>query len=547
MRMKTIWITIFSETKNKMKTRYVKAVSAAFVGLLLFSSCANEMTTQPDAQQQTDTLKQYVTFRGYQPVITPAASTRTTATHEKGRPIKVNWSVGDKIWVKATDGNFYQSEAATFPNPSDHTQANFKLPAGHDYGFNPEVRYTNTGNPNRVEILHNQSQTTIGRFDHLGVSGDCGVAIAEGGGGDYHFTLKHKSAFICIYPRIENEALHHNVKLKSLYIDEMYGELPAGTMDFTDGTLIGKTPTPVYSEIELDTHNAPIPSATRNDTCFFVAISPKNHSLALGFRIIDPTTNVSITIDNRPWWFVNMEEGKVYDYTAWLDKDIDHYKPVYYMWDALKSYWDAPGVVQPTLRDQVGSGAATSPSDIRWFNQAPAPNVATRSASEMPNANLMYWYVAKGEPRYDEFKPWSAFGHLYTSGTWYLRKSVIAAKNGHAGDEGYLDRFSPDGYDRRNPANVAGSYVIYNEGAGAVQDGAPVTNKEDYFFLPSLGYYAGNQMNFIGITGTYWTSNANGVGYHLTVGKWGVKIARVDFCSQSLGFPKWKFETRYGY
>jgi len=253
---------------------------------------------------------------------------------------------------------------------------------------------------------------------------------------------------------------------------------------------------------------------------------------------------VSISIQ-KPWWTVSLKEGEVYDYTAWLDKDIDHYKPVYYMWDALKSYWDAPGVVQPTLRDQVGSGAATSPSDIRWFNQAPAPNVATRSASEMPNANLMYWYVAKGEPRYDGFKPWSAFGHLYTGGTWLLRKAVIAAKYGYASDPDYLNRRSPDGHDRRTELSLS-NYVLYND--AAVIDGAPTTNKDDYFFLPALGYYAGNQMVFIGQTGVYWTSNENGRGYHLSIGTVGSnRIAHLDYCGASLGFPKWKFETRYGY
>lgn len=528
-----------------MKQIHLGTVASLFVGMLLTAACTNEDVSSQESKQPTIEAKEYVNFTGYQPPL-KAVKTRTTATHVKGTDIKVLWSVGDKIWVKATDGNFYESEAATFPNPADHSQANFKLPAGHDYGFNPEVRFTNTGNPNRVEIQRNQSQTTIGRFDHLGIAGDCGTAIAEGGGGDYHFTLKHKAAYICIYPRIENDALHHNVRLERLSLTDMYLKHPAGILDFSDGSTQDKTPIAnSYSTIELDTHHAPIPSASRNDTCFYVAIIPnQSHTLNFVFGIKDPDTNVSISIQ-KPWWTVSLKEGEVYDYTAWLDKDIDHYKPVYYMWDALKSYWDAPGVVQPTLRDQVGSGAATSPSDIRWFNQAPAPNVATRSASEMPNANLMYWYVAKGEPRYDGFKPWSAFGHLYTGGTWLLRKAVIAAKYGYASDPDYLNRRSPDGHDRRTELSLS-NYILYND--AAVIDGAPTTNKNDYFFLPALGYYAGNQMTFIGETGVYWTSNENGRGYHLSIGTVGSnRIAHLDYCSASLGFPKWKFETRYGY
>ena len=530
---------------NNMKQIHLGTVASLFVGMLLTAACTNEDVSSQESKQPTIEAKEYVNFTGYQPPL-KAVKTRTTATHVKGTDIKVLWSVGDKIWVKATDGNFYESEAATFPNPADHSQANFKLPAGHDYGFNPEVRFTNTGNPNRVEIQRNQSQTTIGRFDHLGIAGDCGTAIAEGGGGDYHFTLKHKAAYICIYPRIENDALHHNVRLERLSLTDMYSKHPAGILDFSDGSTQDKTPIAnSYSTIELDTHHAPIPSASRNDTCFYVAIIPnQSHTLNFVFGIKDPDTNVSISIQ-KPWWTVSLKEGEVYDYTAWLDKDIDHYKPVYYMWDALKSYWDAPGVVQPTLRDQVGSGAATSPSDIRWFNQAPAPNVATRSASEMPNANLMYWYVAKGEPRYDGFKPWSAFGHLYTGGTWLLRKAVIAAKYGYASDPDYLNRRSPDGHDRRTELSIS-NYVLYND--AAVIDGAPTTNKDDYFFLPALGYYAGNQMVFIGQTGVYWTSNENGRGYHLSIGTVGSnRIAHLDYCGASLGFPKWKFETRYGY
>ena len=267
-----------------------------------------------------------------------------------------------------------------------------------------------------------------------------------------------------------------------------------------------------------------------------MVVAPGTYNFTITYTIKDPATNVEDDIVKTIASY-NCQEGKINDITAWIDKDITRYDPEYYMWDARKSYWDATGVVQPKLKDTTGNGSATSSSDSRWFNTAAAPNVASYSAKDMPNANLMVWYCVKGQPHWDAEILWTVFGHLYKGGMWYLKKAKIAAMNGKNVND--LDVISPDGYDRRTDLSpVLSSYNVLNEAPGAITQSAP-SNKNDYFFLPPLGYYIGNKLVLLGEHGVFWSSNSQGFGYHMTIAK---NLSRVNNCDQNLGFPKWTFE-----
>ena len=56
----------------------------------------------------------------------------------------------------------------------------------------------------RVTIPTVQSQTKANNSDHIGPSGDCGVAIATREGDSYSFTLTHKAAYLCFLPHIDH-------------------------------------------------------------------------------------------------------------------------------------------------------------------------------------------------------------------------------------------------------------------------------------------------------------------------------------------------------
>ena len=205
------------------------------VGLL--TACASEDTQQKDGTKQSET-KYVATFTGHQPNSNSSAKSRTTATHTLGNPAHVIWEARDRIWVKADDGRFYQSEAANFAasaTPADHSRANFHLSQGYYATTTPEVRYVGTStNADRVTIAATQTQASPNDFSHLGAAGDCGTATAHSGAlaaGDYEFTLQHKASYLCFVPRCMNTQLGPNIKLTKIVVT---ADKPiAGIYDFS--------------------------------------------------------------------------------------------------------------------------------------------------------------------------------------------------------------------------------------------------------------------------------------------------------------------------
>ena len=459
---------------------------------LVLAACASEDTIEKNEQKQTEP-RVVASFSGQFAAPTSQAKTRTTGKHVFHTDMKAEWSAGDRIWVKSIDGTWNRSEPAEFLT-ADHSRANFKLLSGN-YGFNPEVRYVGaSADPNQIIIPQTQSQTTLGEFGHLGASGDCGTATAKGGGGDYEFELEHKAAYICFYPRIQNDALHHNVRLEQITIQEMYVNHLGGWFDFSNKSIKDKTPfASGATGITLNTNSAPIPSATRNDTCFYIAIRPGSwRTLSISFTIKDPTTNVTTTITHANWWTGIFEAGKIYDYTAWLDKDIKNYSSKYYMWDANTAnddYWHGVEAYQPKINGQQDhTHYPTNPTDWRWYNTLPYPAQATRHSALSPGVNGIRWIVEQAETWFDNQTVWSVMGHLYTGGVWV---KVPA---------GYSDAAAPDGQDyRSNNQNAA--YA-----KGYTHNFRP-SNTTGLLYFPLLGWYENGKLIDVGKRVGYWTSS----------------------------------------
>ena len=465
------------------------------IAVLVLSACASEDTTEKNEQKQPEPQHVVASFTGKLPGPVRPAKSRTTATHTFHGPAKVSWTANDRIWVKATDGTWHRSEPALFLT-ADQSQANFKLTSG-TYGFNPEVRYVGeSNNVKQVTIPEIQHQATLGDFSHLGESGDCGTATAKGGGGDYEFTLQHKSAYICFYPRIQNEVLHHNVRLEKITVkfDGSGYDYLAGIFDFTYGTVRPNIFTINGSEeITLNTHSAPIPSSTRNDTCFYITISASYHGLYVTFEFKDPTTNITAYVTKH--WTENFEAGQIYDYTVWLDKDIKEYK--FYMWDAKFNYW---------YNNFDGGGYPKNNTDPRWYHEGIGSFAATQSCKDCPNANEMFWYGFKGDAH------WGTSDHIFAvdghlrknlTGVWLKKKAKILA------DEGITEEQMKSGYPKDSPIDRR-----VNQGpmiADGVPSHTPVPNTTDYFFLPSISgyYYSGYLHSPDFSTGWYWSSSSN--------------------------------------
>ena len=109
----------------------------------------------------------------------------------------------------------------------------------------------------------------------------------------------------------------------------------------------------------------------------------------------------------------------------------------------------------------------------------------------------MMWCVWKGDPHWDDNQIWTAFGHLYKGGMWFKKLAKIAADEGVTLEHMKVDH--SEATSNGLPTSVP-NYSINT---------TPLTNseKQDYFFLPAMGYYdAAGTLYGLGTEGRYWSS-----------------------------------------
>jgi len=87
---------------------------------------------------------------------------------------------------------------------------------------------------NKVKILDVQSQIAPNNSDHLGLSGDCGWAVAtRQPNSDYLFQLNHEVAVLCFIPRVDSLK---TIQLKDIAVKSVDGQTIAGEYTLsTDG------------------------------------------------------------------------------------------------------------------------------------------------------------------------------------------------------------------------------------------------------------------------------------------------------------------------
>ena len=503
-----------------MKT-LIKASMVTGIGLLM--ACTSE-----NAQQQGDTQRDgehiVATFTGQHS--DAMGKTRTIATHTKGDVAHVSWIPIDRIWVKATNGVFYQSGPADTRTPSlEGPRAYFSLTAG-EYGFNPVVHYTGASTSyDRVNILSQQSGGA-GSFAQLSNYGDCGSATAVGGGGDYEFTLNHKASYLCLYPRFENVATNPNVRLTKITISSTGAPL-AGTFDFADGKIKDKPALANGSTtITANVQNDRLPLATSDANSYYFVLRPSStpQTLTVVYTIKDPTTNVSVDVSKTIT--ETFDEGKIYDYTAWLDKDINIYNSSdFYMWDARQHYWYGYESEQPTI-EQGLPGATQGPNfpknssdpQNRWYNPV-FPGSGIRNDAQttlfqtLPNVNELFWYIKKGDPWFEA--PTSHImirnNHLRIvniGGLWLRKKNAILT---YLKANGYLSSFTEadlkKGY-KDTPTAASTDYrTVVGSTSVTPRAGRP-TDTSNYFFLPTGGAYTYGWLSYSSY-GYYWSSSGD--------------------------------------
>ena len=469
----------------------LKSLALAFGITLAFASCANEEIAQnPNGKDYDASL---TTFSTGDP---------TTRTSMKSNGT-FYWESGDKIWVKDDNGAWQQSSNA----PTEKTASfEFKVPGKFTKGNTYKVYYPGkNGNKDQVSIAANQSQAEPNTTAHFGASGDCGMADAAWSNvkNGFAFTLDHKAAYLLFLPRTANTILH-DCYLTKVEVNSDNDITSTYTLNPTTGELTG---TGTGNQIIVSTGGSgtyangfPLTnsatSAATNGA--YVVVKPGTHILKIRYWVKDVATGTEGTI-TKTLSSAIYDQNKYYNITANLDvKDYDGDR--YYMWDAQQNYWaghewNSASPWQPVLNGNSNSNYAQNNSDPRYYNEAftyGADNKATHtSCKDLPNANEMSWYAAKGDPRWDADELWTTMGHLYKGGMWFKKKSQIS---------GYNPSTSYDGTDWR-PKDGSNSWSVSQTLPSAADAG-------NYFYLPALGYYNSGQLYSVGDYGYYWSSSA---------------------------------------
>lgn len=481
-----------------MMKKKMKMIPPALLLALLCGCGSEEGPTPAGGSQGTETQeeKPVATFTSDLSATRRAAAglTRTTISHTLGAGAQALWETGDRIWVKADDGTLHQSAAGVFN--AALTQGMFSLSAG-TFSSGCQVNYTgrNATAGDRVTIAAAQSQHIPNNFSHAGAAGDCGTATATGSGADFTFRLAHKAAYLCFLPRCVNAELGANIYLTKIVVTSTDGTALAGTYDFADGTLQGKTPqSGAASSVTLSLNDFPLTNTTTSveTNGAYLVIAPGTYSLSVDYHIKDPATQVQGVVNKRVSLQAN--EGTISEVTAWIDKDITQYGSKYYMWDAAvgQHYWKGYEAYQPKLNGGSHAAYPLSAADPRWCNSSlTLPNYANRSCATCPNANQILWYVLRGNPCWDEQTLWTTMGHLYNTGMWFLKSTHIP---------GFTHVSDPYGHNWHMGSAPLATHATPTEGKPA--------NTDRYFYLPSAGRYLYGDAAGIGTHGLYWSSTA---------------------------------------
>ena len=511
---------------------------------LAFASCANEDVAQNPTNPNEDNDKNLTTF-----VAGDEAKTRTSLDYNSN---DFSWEAGDYIYVKDDDGVLQKSSNAP---TSKVASFKYKVPGKFTASTSYKVYYlgkNSNATDKKVTISTAQTQTKPDNTEHFGESGDYGTATGTLGGGSFSFQLEHQPAYLVFQPYTSNTILH-DCYLTKIEVTSNNDIAEKYTVNPTTGALVAsavtggkqivletKAPTSgstYYNGFPLTNNSA---SVTTNGA--YMVIKPGTHTLKVRYWIKDLVTQVEGTI-TKTLPTTAYASNTYYDMTANLDvKNYDGTK--YYMWDAQQNYWaghewNTANPWQPVLNGQSNGNYAQNNSDVsRWYHERGGTgrfDATHTSFNNVPNANEMSWYCMYGDPRWDSDELWTTMGHLYKSGMWFKKKSVLLAE-GH-----YNTEKSADG---STDSRTSGQYYV-NTNSSLTNSGLPsAADANKYFFLPALGRYFLGKLEDVGNYGFYWSSSAApgnlGNAYYLSIASSTITVSSSAICTY--GFRVGGFE-----
>ena len=399
-------------------------------------------------------------------------------------------------------------------------------------------------------------------FSHLGAAGDCGIATSNGKNGFYEFTLQHKASYLCFLPRCMNTQLGPNIKLTKITVT---ADKPiAGTYDFSDGSLMGKTPTSGSSNTITLTTSTGRYFLLDNTTAdieangSYMVIAPGTYNLTITYTVTNKENYTSVDIIKTENNFI-CPEGEIRDITANLTPVTTLVPPKHYMWDAKKDYWWGHEADKPVL-DGTGQNWPKSKSadPDRWYNDGDNGwgvryDAQTALFQTLPNVNELFWYVKKGDAHWDATGGGSynvvydgQLWQLNIGGLWIRKKSTILTYLKNV--EHYPSTLTWDDLKEAYWDTPTATHKDYRPTNGSADfyptDGVPA-NTADYFFLPAWGRVEPDgELSNRGTYLFYWSSSAystvNNYAYGLFYRPNSFFV--VDSFDRSFGFPAVAFE-----
>ena len=496
-----------------MKKINILATLSALILSAFVAACAESPTTENSQEQQPQ--KVGTVFIGTNAIKLADNATRTSVDYTFGEnSFKFFWEPGDKIWI------LNYANPLTTDITKRFTRARFTSSDNYPLPNTVQINYTgqNTGSDRNVIIQSTQNQDAPNSTAHFGNSGDCGIGTAtKQSNGEFTFTLEHKAAYLCLLPRTPNGLTSTVITQVKVTSDkDIAGATFLGTTELRELLFFSqKTITiTLNSGNGFPLNNAQTSQATN---AIYAVIHPNTHALTIEYTLKDTHTNVQTTV-TKTIPSQNYEPNTLTPITANLALPTPP-TPKFYLWDAQQDYWwnhlNADGTPDGNYPQD--------PSDPRWYHKNSNPHAveifeATQSCRYCPNANELWWYAKKGDPRWDN----QAYvrvenGHIYAvCGLWLRKKRAIVAYLKSIGYPAYLTEANLRDNYRDTPTAAPIDYrTTWGQDFHMPTQGRPA-NTADYFFLPAWGYYtSGLFFNLWGGSGYYWGSSASPISHSL--------------------------------
>lgn len=492
---------------------------------LLMAGCANDDTVPEGTPKQSDRKGMTEFAIADNAANTKASPATRTAGEYTGTGIKFYWTSGDKLWINntAASPSLKASNSSTIPDTGGkELTAKFYFNGIYTATTYP-VRYTGANNSagDEVTIKAEQSQQTPNYGAHIGADGDCGTATAtRQPDGSYLFDLDHKAAYLTFAPFDSNGALGNTISVEKIKVTA--DKSIAGTYGFDDSGILTASVTNPSNTITLTLSGSfIIPTAsdyTKNGA--IMVLAPGTYTdLKVEYTLKDSKTGVSATVQKK---FSNLTLNAGKNRIVKSDLKLRRYEMKYYLWDAIKDYWDTYAGVLPIVDgDEAPFHGLGTNRDANWET---TNLYATRSCATSPNANEAALYAFRGDPHWDGTTPWVMNNHLYVGGMWFLKLQYCiggpytSPVTQYPDMHDYRQNDEWKDWDELDPANYHNKWINPH---GPAQGKPSDTSK--YFYLPAMGYIEnldgtlgkfkigayGTYFGFYnGYSGVYWTSTS---------------------------------------